>query len=156
MKSLLAALAMTTALTMPAVASAKPVTFTTKVNYYYGPPTYLAFYVTDANGKYVGSMWMAGGRTRYYRHLTGWYRATGGDTSQIRGLTGASVGAGQSVRFTLDLSDALFDAGYVLHVDAAAENIGESPSDVTVPLTTDNFGKATKGRAFIADLTYSM
>ncbi|MGO8586780.1 DUF2271 domain-containing protein, partial [Rhizobium ruizarguesonis] len=40
-----------------------------------GDGAYLAYYVTDAQGKYVGRLWMAGGRTRYYEHITGWYRA---------------------------------------------------------------------------------
>ena len=36
-------------------------------------------YVTDATGSYVGSLWMAGGKSKYYEHLIDWYRATGGD-----------------------------------------------------------------------------
>ncbi|MGO7815623.1 DUF2271 domain-containing protein, partial [Rhizobium ruizarguesonis] len=71
---------------------------------YGGDGAYLAYYVTNAQGKYVGSLWMAGGKTRYYEHLTGWYRATGGDTAEINGITGASVGAGRSLPATVDLA----------------------------------------------------
>lgn len=156
MKSLLTALTLTTALTLPAIAAAKPVTFTTKVNSYMGPASYLAFYVTDANGKYVGSLWMAGQRTKYYRHLKGWYRATGGDTAQVNGLTGASVGGGRTLQFTLNLSDALFDAGYVLHIDGAVENYYESPNDVQVPLTSSGAGQAVLGRNLVGSFSYSM
>jgi len=156
MKSLLAVLAMTTALTAPAVASARQVTFTARVASYYGPPAYLAFYVTDAQGKYAGSLWMAGTRTRYYRHLRDWYRDTGGDTSQIAGLTGASVGPGGGVRFTLNLSDSAFDAGYVLHIDGAVENYYESPNDLSVPLTTGNAGKTEQGRNLVSSFSYTM
>lgn len=156
MKSLLAALAMTTALTAPGIASAKAVTFTTRIVSYMGPPAYLAFYVTDPSGKYVGSLWMAGSRTRYYRHLRDWYRDTGGDISQVAGLTGASVGPGGGVRFTLNLSDAIFNAGYVLHIDGAVESYYESPNDLSVPLTTQNAGKVEHGRNMVASFTYSM
>lgn len=155
MKSLLAALTMTTALTIPAIATAKPVTFTTKVNSYYGPPAYLAFYVTDSSGKYLGSLWMAGQRTRYYRHLSGWYRKTGGDTKQVSGLTGASVGPGRTLKFTLNLSDALFDAGYVLHIDGAIESFYESPNDVQVKLTSAGAGKSVSGRNLVSSFSYS-
>ncbi|MGO8656534.1 DUF2271 domain-containing protein, partial [Rhizobium ruizarguesonis] len=75
MKSLIAMLAVTTALTVPGLAMAREVTFTTNMRNYGGDGAYLAYYVTNAQGKYVGSLWMAGGKTRYYEHLTGWYRA---------------------------------------------------------------------------------
>ena len=97
MKSLLAMLALTTALTLPGVAMARPVTLTTTLNNYGGDGAYLALYVTDSSDAYVGSLWMAGGKSKYYEHLTDWYRATGGDTAQINGITGASVGAGRTL-----------------------------------------------------------
>ena len=96
-KTLLAALALTTALSFSAAeAMAKPVTFKTAIKDYGGNNTYLAMYVTDQSGSYVGTLWLAGSRTRYFEHLAGWYRATGGDTSQLNGITGASIGSGAS------------------------------------------------------------
>lgn len=124
MKSVLATLALTTALTLPGLAMARPVTMTTTLNNYGGDGAYLALYVTDAAGAYVGSLWMAGSKSKYYEHLTDWHRATGGDTAQVNGITGASVGAGRTLEITLDLADALFDAGYTLHIDAAVEDTG--------------------------------
>ena len=93
MKSLLAALALTTALTLPSLASAKPVTLTTTLNNYGGDGAYLALYVTDATGAYAGSLWMAGPKSKYYEHLGDWFRATNGNPAEINGITGASVGA---------------------------------------------------------------
>jgi len=156
MKTLLAALALTTALTVPGMALARQVTLTTTLNPYGGNGAYLAFYVTDAQGAYQGSLWMAGGKSRYYEHLSDWYRATGGNTGEINGITGASVGAGRELSITLDLAETLFDAGYVLHVDAAVEDMRNSPSEVTVPLTTSGAGQASPGRRYIASLVYDM
>ena len=82
MKSLLATLALTTALTLPGLAMARPVTLTTTLNDYGGDGAYLALYVTDASGAYVGSLWMAGTKSKYYEHLSDWYRATGGDPAR--------------------------------------------------------------------------
>lgn len=94
MKSLLSALAITTALTFPGLALAQPVTLSTTLNNYGGDGAYIALYVTDAQGAYAGSLWMAGGKSKYYQHLSGWYRATGGDTAEIDGITAqASVQA---------------------------------------------------------------
>lgn len=156
LKSLLAALAVTTALGFPAAAMAKPVTFTTSLNDYGGNGAYLAVYVTDKSGAYAGSLWMAGRKSKYYQHLAGWYQATGGDTAQINGITGASVGSGRTLEVTLDLQDALFDAGYTLHIDAAAEDMRDSPNDVKVPLTSAGAGKPTKGRRYVSSFSYSM
>ncbi len=50
MKSLLTALAITTALTLPGVAMARPVTLTTTLTNYGGDGAYVVFYVSDAEG----------------------------------------------------------------------------------------------------------
>lgn len=156
MKSLLAALALTTALTAPALAMARPVTLATTLADYGGDGAYLALYVTDASGAYVGSLWMAGGKSKYYEHLSDWHRATGGDVAQVNGITGASVGAGRTLEITLDLADALFDAGYTLHVDAAVENMRDSPNELAVPLTTAGAGAPVKGRRYVARFAYGL
>ena len=155
MKPLLASLALTTALTLPGLAAARPVTLTTTLNSYGGNGAYLAFYVTDRSGAYVGSLWMAGPKSKYHKHLRDWHRATAGDLAQINGITGASVGSGRSLEVTLDLADTLFDAGYTLHIDAAVEDMRDSPNEVAVPLTSDGAGRPATGRRYIADFTYS-
>lgn len=156
MKTTLTALALTTALVLPGLAMARPVTFTTTLNNYGGDGAYLALYLTDASGAYAGTLWMAGGKSKYYNSLSGWYRATGGDARQIDGITGASVGAGRTLEITLDLADALIDAGYTLHVDAAVEDMRDSPDDVAVPLTSAGAGQAVPGRRYVASLRYDM
>lgn len=156
MKFVLATLALTTALTFPSLAMARPVVLTTTLNTYGGDGAYLAYYVTDAQGAYVGSLWMAGGKSKYYEHLSDWYRATGGEPAQINGITGASVGAGRQLKITLDLADALFDAGYTLHVDAAVEDMRDSPNEIAVPLTTNGANTPVRGRRYIANFSYGM
>ena len=156
MKTTLAALALTTALTLPGLALARQVTLTTQLTNYGGEGAYLAIYVTDASGAYAGSLWLAGDKSRYYEHLSDWYRATGGAPAQINGITGASVGAGRTLEITLDLADALFDAGYTLHIDAAVEDMRDSPNEVAVPLTTDGAGTPVTGRRYIASFAYDM
>jgi hypothetical protein len=156
MRHLLATLAVTTALTLPGLAMARPVTLSTTLSDYGGDGAYLVLYVTDAQGAYVGSLWMAGGKSKYYEHLADWHRATGGDPAQIDGITGASVGAGRTLEITLDLADALFDAGYTLHVDAAVEDMRDSPNEVAVPLTTDRAGTPVRGRRYVASFRYDL
>lgn len=151
----LSALALTSALVAPGMAAARPVTLTTNLNTYGGNGAYLAIYVTDASGAYAGSLWMAGGKSKYYKHLSDWTKFTGGDVAQVDGITGASVGSGRSLELTMDLADALFDAGYTLHVDAAVEDMRDSPNEIAVPLTAAGAGQAVAGRRYIADFTYS-
>jgi len=154
MKSLITALVLSTALVAPGFALARPVTLTVNMADYGGPGAYLAVYVTDGSGAYAGSLWMAGGKSKYYKHLTDWSRLTGGDVAQVDGITGASVGSGRTLTLTMDLADALFDAGYTLHIDAAAEDMRDSPNEVAVPLTAAGAGAAVPGRRYIADFTY--
>ncbi|MBD9375033.1 DUF2271 domain-containing protein [Rhizobium sp. ARZ01] len=156
MKSLLAGLVLTTSLTLPGLAMARPVTLTTTLDSYGGDGAYLALYVTDTAGAYKGTLWMAGGKSKYYNHLSDWARLSGGDTGQISGITGASVGAGRTLKITLDLADALFDAGYELHIDAAVEDMRDSPSEVVVPLTTGGNRQAAPGRRYVRSFTYDM
>ena len=156
MKTLIAALALSTALIAPGLAAAKPVTLTVNMADYGGRGAYLAVYVTDASGAYAGSLWMAGGKSKYYRHLTDWSRFTGGDVAEVDGITGASVGSGRTLEVSMDLADALFDAGYTLHVDAAAENMRESPSDIAVPITSAGANKPVRGRRYISSFSYGM
>ena len=143
MKSNLATLALAAALTLPGFAMARPVTLTTTLSTYGGDGAYLVLYVTDASGAYAGSLWMAGGKSKYYQHLSDWYRATGGDTAQVNGITGASVGAGRTLEITL-------------HVDAAVEDMSDSPNEVAVPLTTTGAGTPVRGRRYVASFAYDM
>ncbi len=154
MKSLIAALALSTALIAPGLALARPVTLTVNMTQYGGRGAYLAVYVTDASGAYAGSLWMAGGKSKYYKHLTDWAQFTGGDVAQVDGITGASVGSGGKLELSMDLADALFDAGYTLHVDAAVEDMRDSPNEVAVPLTAAGAGTPVPGRRYTADFTY--
>lgn len=155
MKRIIATLALTTALIAPGLALARPVTLTVNLSQYGGQGAYLALYVTDPSGAYAGSLWMAGGKSKYYKHLSDWAKFTGGDVSQVDGITGASVGAGRNLELTMDLADALFDAGYTLHVDAAVEDMRDSPNEIAVPLTSEGAGQPVRGRRYIADLTYT-
>lgn len=156
MKKLVSCLALSAAMALPNLAAARPVTLTTALKNYGGNGAYLALYLTDANGAYVRTLWVAGEKSKYYKHLPDWYRATGGNRSQIDGITGASVGAGRSLKVTVDLADALFDAGYKLNVDAAAEDMQDSPRDVSVPLTTTGAGKPVAGRRYVAGFSYGL
>jgi len=156
MKSILATLALTTALIMPDLAMARPITLTTQLNSYGGSRAYLALYVTDSSGAYVDTLWLAGGKSKYYKHLSDWRRVAGRSAGKISGITGASVGQGRTLEVTVDLADALFDSGYTLHVDAAVEDRRDSPNDVAVPLTTQGAGTPVRGRRYVANFTYDM
>ena len=155
MKHLVFGLAMSSALALPGLAMARPVTLTTTLKNYGGDGAYLALYLTDASGAHVRTLWVAGKKTKYYKHLSDWYRATGGRPAGVDGVTGASVGAGRTLTVTADIADALFDAGYTLHIDASAEDMPDSPRDVSVPLTKAGAGKPVAGRRYIGGLRYA-
>ena len=82
MNKYLASAALASAFVLPVAAQAKPVTFSTTMSNYGGPEAYMVMYVTDASGAYQGSLWMSGGRSKYYRDLRDWSRATGWQLSR--------------------------------------------------------------------------
>jgi hypothetical protein len=54
----------------------------------------------------------------------------------------------------MDLSDALFDAGYTLHIDASVEDMRDSPNEIEVPVTLDGAGVQNSGRRYISSFQY--
>ena len=155
-KPLLTALAAACALSVPALAQARQVTLTTQLKNYGGDGAYLAVYLTDAKGAYAGTLWVAGGKAKYHKHLSDWNRLSAGDAKRLNGVTGASVGAGRTLKVTADLADALIDAGYEIRIDAAVEDMRDSPSEIRVPLTTTNAGKPQAGKQYIQSLTFQL
>ena len=155
-KPVLTTLAAACALALPAFAQSREVTLTTQLKNYGGDGAYLAVYLTDAKGAYAGTLWVAGGKAKYYKHLADWSRLSAGDAKRLLGVTGASVGAGHTLKVTAELADALIDAGYEIHVDAAVEDMRDSPSDIRVPLTAAGAGKAQPGKAYVQSFSYQL
>ena len=156
MKKLIPALLLVAALAAPRFAQARAVTLTTTLKNFGGYSAYVVLYLMDPQGKYVRTLWMAGGRSGYYRHLGGWMRASRGDMNGLDGITGASVGEGRTLTVHTDIADALIDAGYTIQIDAASEGMMESPAEVRAPLTAADSGKAVHGRGYIANFAYKM
>jgi hypothetical protein len=156
MKKILLALGLATAMAIPAYAQAREVTFTTQLNDYGGDGAYLALYLTDADGKYHGTLWIAGEKSKYYKHLRDWARGSGLNQAEYDGLTGASVTSGRTLKVTLELEDALIDSGYQVRVDTAVEDMRDNRSDVVAPLTTEGSGKTVPGRGYVQSFVYDL
>jgi hypothetical protein len=153
-KPLLTTVAAACVLAVPALAQARQVTLTTQLKNYGGDGAYLAVYLTDAKGAYAGTLWVAGGKAKYYRHLSDWNRLSAGDTKRLAGVTGASVGAGRTLKVTADLADTLIDAGYEIRIDAAVEDMRDSPAEVRLPLATSQAGKPQAGKQYIQSMSF--
>ena len=155
-KPVLSLLAAACALAVPALAHSRQVTLNVQLKDYGGNGAYVAAYLIDAKGAYVRTLWVAGGKAKYHKHLSDWSRLSAGDAKRLDGVTGASVGAGRVLKVTADLADALIDAGYEIRVDTAVEDMRDSPSEVRLPLTNANAGKAQPGKQYIQSLTYQL
>ena len=156
MKKFLVPLLLCTALIAPAAAMAKEATISTTLTSYPGPEAYLAIYVTKPDGSYDSTLWVAGSKTRYLGDLRGWVSALQGSgaTLSLDGITGASVGSGQTLKINVTLADAMIDAGYQIHVETAVEHGGEYPDDVVVPITSGT--QQASGAGYVQTLTVTM
>ena len=156
MKKVIATLSLAGVLALPGLVEARPITLTTQLQNYGGNAAFLAFYVTDANGQYKKTLWVAGQKAKYYKDLRDWARGSGLKASEFDGVSGASVGSGESLKVTVELEDALIDAGYEIRVDSAVEDMRNTPADVRAPLTTEGAGKPLTGRGYVKSFTYDM
>lgn len=137
MKKLAAMLMLATALVAPAIAMARDVTIQTSLVQYSGHAAYLAVYLTNPDGSYNSTLWVSGQKSKYLGDLRGWARAasTAGSLN-LDGITGASVGGGETLTVHASLADTLLDAGYQIHVDTAVENGGQYADDAVIALTS--------------------
>jgi hypothetical protein len=135
MKKLAAMLMLATALATPGIALARDVTIDTTMVRYSGHAAYLAVYLTDPLGAYHSTLWVSGHKTKYYGTLRGWVQGVSRVGSvNLDGITGASVGGGETLTVHADLADTLIDAGYQVHIDTAVEDGGEFTDDAVVDL----------------------
>ena len=156
MKKIIAATCLAGAIALPGLAQAREVTLTTQLKDYSGNGAYLAIYVTDANGQYQKTLWVAGKKAKYYRHLSDWARGSAMKPSEFDGLSGASVGSGRSLTVSVELADTLIDAGYQIRIDSAVEDKRDSRADVSVPLTSAGSGKPVSGSTYVESFTYDL
>ena len=156
MNKLAATLGLATTLALPTLAAARPVTLTTQLQPYGGNGAYLAIYLTDAQGKFHSTLRVAGTKTKYHKHLRDWARGRTAETARIDGITGASVGSGQSLRVSVEIADALIDAGYQIRIDTAVEDGREIPAEIAVPLSAAAAGKPVAGRGHVATFRFDM
>jgi len=154
MKKLAAVLGLASVLALSGAAQARELTLTSELKNYSGNEAYLAFYVTDANGQYQSTLWVAGKKAKYYKHLRDWARGSGLSPSEYDGISGASATSGRTLNVTVQVDDALLDAGYQIRVDSAVEDQRDNRADVTVPLTTAGAGQPVAGRGYIQSFKY--
>lgn len=156
MNKTLCTLGLAAALTLSAQAQAREVTFSTQLNDYGGDGAYLALYLTDEAGKYHKTLWIAGEKSKYYKHLRDWARGSGLKPAEYDGLSGASVTSGRTLNVTLEVDDALIDAGYQVRVDSAVEDMRDNRADVVVPLTSADSGKPVTGSGYVRSFVYRL
>lgn len=137
---------------LPASAEARNVRLTTTLKSYGGDGAYLAIYLTDASGKLQKTIRVAGSKAKYHKHLAGWFRQSGG---RIDGTTGASVGAGQTLRVSVEIADALIDAGYQIRIDTAVEDKRDNRGEIQVPLSSQATSVKGSGQGYIDSFGYS-
>ena len=156
MKKIAAIFTLTALLALPSLAQAKPITLTTELNGYNGDGAYLAIYLTDADGKYQDTLWVAGGKAKYYKHLRDWARGSALKAAAYDGKTGASLASGNTLTTTVEVADQWLDAGYQLRIDSAVEDQREHKAEVAVPFTTAGAGQATLGTGYVKSFTYQL
>lgn len=155
MKKLTTMISVLMACTLSFSVQAREVSLTTQLSNYRGDGAYLAIYLTDSAGRYQRTLWVAGKKSKHYKHLSDWARGGGMKRSEYDGLTGASVLRGQTLKITVKLDDALIDSGYQIRIDSAVEDMKDHRADIIASLTTAGAGQLIKGRGYVQSFTYA-
>lgn len=140
---------------LPAISQAREINLSTTLQEYRGNEAYLAIYVTDAQGAYQRTLWVAGKKAKYYRHLRDWAQGGGNRPAEFDGLTGASVGSGETLEVAVELEDALIDAGYQIRIDTAVEDKRDNRGEIQVPLSSQATSVKGSGQGYIDSFGYS-
>ena len=156
MKKSLLALGVMAGLTVSSAAEAKTVTLTTTLSNYGGNGAYLAIYLTDQQGRLHTTLHLAAPKAKYHKHLSSWARGPGAARRTVDGITGASVGSGRTLKVSVDVADALIDAGYQIRIDSAVENGRDNPSEVIAPLGRTAVGTPIVGNGYVKSLQVDM
>lgn len=147
------ALLLGTALVAPSAAFAKDITVDVKMARFGGYPAYAAVYITNPDGSYNSTLWVAGSKQRYLGALRQWAKGVSVAGVTLDGISGASVGGGKTLTVTSSIADSMIDAGYEVHVDTAVEEGGQYSSDAAAPLTTAAMGQPVDGTGYVGTLT---
>lgn len=156
MKKIIKILMITTAICLPHLVAARPVTINAQVVPYTGPGAFVVVYLTGPDKKFHSTIWLAYKEEKYLPNLFGWHRHALRAGMKIDGVTGASVGANSTLTINTDIADGPIDAGYSIHVDAAAEDIGMSAKDISLPLTSKQDTLHVAGKKFITSFSIKM
>ncbi|VXC04069.1 Tat pathway signal protein [Pseudomonas sp. 8AS] len=156
MKTLTTSLCLAGAMVAPGLAQAQAITLNTQLKDYRGNDAYLAIYLTDAQGQYQQTLWVAGKKPKYYKHLRDWARGSGLQRSAFDGISGASVGSGDNLSVAVELADSLIDAGYQIRIDSAVEDKRDNRAEVSVPLTRAGAGQPANGTGYVESFSYDL
>ena len=140
---------------MPTIGQAREINLSSTLKDYRGNEAYLAIYVTDAQGAYQRTLWVAGKKAKYYRHLRDWAQGGGNRPAEFDGLTGASVGSGETLEVAVELEDALIDAGYQIRIDTAVEDKRDNRGEIQVPLSSQATSVKGGGQGYIDSFGYT-
>jgi len=156
MKTAVVSLAVAGTLAGPALAEARELNLSTTLAEYSGNKAYLAIYLTDAQGQYQRTLWVAGRKAKYYKHLGDWARGSGLRAAEFDGLSGASVGSGDTLKVSVEVADSLIDAGYQIRIDSAVEDKRSNRAELNVPLTVEGAGKDNAGSGYVSAFRYTL
>ena len=79
----------------------------------------------------------------------------GNRPAEFDGLTGASVGSGETLEVAVELEDALIDAGYQIRIDTAVEDKRDNRGEIQVPLSSQATSVKGGGQGYIDSFGYS-
>lgn len=120
-----------------------------QMNSYVGNGAYIVLSLVDKNNNYEKTLSVLGTDNKWYPDLKEWHKAYKKKSTNLNGITGASISGGDRTSFVVAIDNDKIDAGYKLRFESAVESRNYYTKDVEVPLTTEELTKKSEGKGYI-------
>ncbi|MEO5893161.1 MAG: DUF2271 domain-containing protein [Ferruginibacter sp.] len=122
---------------------------------YLGEGAYIVVSLINKDDAYTKTLYVLGADKKWYKTLKEWDKAYKKKPANISAVTGASVSGGDRSVVTLELDNAIINAGYKLRFESAVEDKEYHVKDLEMPLTTESLGAKNEGKGYIRYVRFS-
>ena len=117
---------------------------------YKGHGAYVVASVLDKEATYLKTLHVLGDDNDWYSGLYEWWTFyIKGKSSDIDGITGATIAGGERSIFVLEIDQSFIDNGNTLRFETAVEDQEYHATDLEVPLTSESLKGTLEGTGYI-------
>ncbi|WP_031426629.1 DUF2271 domain-containing protein [Flavimarina sp. Hel_I_48] len=116
---------------------------------YEGEGAYMVVSLLNPEGEYEETLYVQGTDDEWYSEITEWWQFYSKESSNIDGISGATVSGGERSVSVLQIPVDKIDKGYQLRFETSVEDKKYYKDDLQFELTSENLKSKKEGKGFI-------